>query len=202
MYGNWGGNTLRDPRAELPYTVDHIPVDSTGKRTLMHMDPVYLTIHSTANLDSDAWGERSYLLNPENTSDTAFHIVVDYKEAIEVVPLDEVAYHCGNLDGNKITVGIEICERGDREKTLQNAIQVASDFLNAREWTIAKLRRHKDWAIKECPRIFTTHQASPHHTWEWFTNEIKKKLNVEPMYTSTTMTSIDRYSLTLMIVYF
>lgn len=194
MYGSWGGNTLRDPRAELPYTVDHISVDSTGKRTLIPMKPEYLTIHSTANLDSDAWGERSYLLNPENTSDTAFHIVVDYKEAIEVIPLDEVAYHCGNLAGNKVTVGIEICESGDREKTLQNAIKVASDFLNARGWTIAKLRRHKDWAIKECPRIFTTHQASPHHTWEWFIGEIKKNLSVEPMYTSTTMTSIDRYS--------
>ena len=81
--------------SDLTYKVDHIPEDS-NKRTGLFMDVEYITIHSTGNPNSTAAVERNWLTNPDNNNSTAFHIVVDEDEAIEVFPLDEVAWHAGD----------------------------------------------------------------------------------------------------------
>ncbi len=118
----------------MNYRVQHI----TNKRKLHGpMEPEYLTIHSTANLKSTAQNERDNLNREGNTTSTGFHIVVDEKEAIECIPLNKIAYHAGdgvNGVGNSKSIGLEICESGNRTKTIENAVEVAAKILHERNW--------------------------------------------------------------------
>lgn len=83
------------------------------------MNSEYLTIHSTGNENSVAKGERAWLTNTANTRTASFHLVVDENNAIECLPFNEMAWHAGdgaNGTGNSKSIGLEICESGDRKK--------------------------------------------------------------------------------------
>jgi N-acetylmuramoyl-L-alanine amidase len=131
--------------------------------------PTSLTIHSTANLDSTALNERNWLANPSNKSDSSWNICVDENEAIIAIPLDERSNHSGSDLGNNTSIGLEICESGNREQTLQNAIEVSA-FIMA-QYNLDTIKQHYDWNRKNCPRILRETNR-----WEWFKNEVLKKL--------------------------
>jgi len=140
------------------------------------MMPKYLTIHSTGNPNSTAKGERAWLTdNPQNKATASYHIVVDENEAIEVLPLNEVAWHAGdgNGPGNRSSIGIEICESGNRQKTLANAVKLVAKMLKERGWGLDKLRRHYDWSGKICPRIL---QPNNWQGWKEFKSAMEKEL--------------------------
>lgn len=124
------------------------------------MSPTSITIHSTANPKSTAIQERNWLVNPLNTRDASWHIAIDDEMAVEAIPLNEVAYHAGDYTGNRTSIGIEICESGDREKTLNNSAIVVAKLLKKYGWGTDKLKRHYDWSGKNCPRILNI-------TWDW-----------------------------------
>lgn len=137
--------------------VQHIPKSTPNdRRPGIAMEPEYLTIHSTANPDSTAQNERDWLTNPSNTRTASWHLVVDENEAIEAIPQNEVAWHAGdgkNGTGNNKSISIEICESGNRQKTIENAVKLSAQILRERGWGIERLRRHYDWSGKHCPRI-------------------------------------------------
>jgi N-acetylmuramoyl-L-alanine amidase len=139
------------------------------------MQPTTITIHSTGNPRSTARNERAWLTNPSNNRQASWHIVVDEKEAIEAIPLNEVAWHAGdgNGQGNRASIGIEICESGDRVKTLGNAVKLTAKLLKERGWGMDKLRRHYDWSGKICPRIL---QPDDWAGWEQFKRDVQKEL--------------------------
>jgi N-acetylmuramoyl-L-alanine amidase len=161
----------------MNYIVDHIPRNTPHNRrpgTSMH--PEYITIHSTGNPSSTARNERGWLTNPSNTRTASWHIVVDEKEAIEAIPLNEVAWHAGDGasgPGNRKSIGIEICESGDRQKTLANAANLVAKMLNERGWGVDRLRRHYDWSGKICPRIL---MANNWQGWKDFIKAVEKEL--------------------------
>lgn len=138
--------------------VQHIPKTTAfNRRPGKVMNPEYLTIHSTANLKSTAQNERDWLTNPSNTRTASWHLVVDDKQVIEAIPQNEIAWHAGdgkNGPGNNKSISIEICESGDREKTIKNAVKLSAQILREKGWGIERLRRHYDWSGKHCPRIF------------------------------------------------
>jgi len=140
------------------------------------MVPIYLTIHSTGNPGSTAKNERAWLTNPSNKVTASWHIVVDEKETIEAIPLDEVAWHAGDGSGqgNRASIGIEICESGNRQKTLANAVKLVAKMLKERGWGLDKLRRHYDWSRKICPRIMADSNWAG---WEQFKKDVQKELN-------------------------
>ncbi len=157
------------------YKVQHI----TNKRKIIKdMKPEYLTIHSTGNEKSTAQNERDNLNRPDNTSTTGFHIVVDDRHVIECIPLNKVAYHAGdgaNGTGNNKSIGLEICESGDRAKTVENAVEVSAKILHQYNWGIDKLKRHYDWSGKNCPRILS---ANNWKEWEVFKAKVQAHLNL------------------------
>lgn len=156
----------------MNYRVDHIP---RGKiRPGTKMSPTSITIHSTGNPRSTARNERGWLTNPSNDRIASWHIVVDEREAIEAIPLDEVAYHAGNATGNRTSIGIEICESGNRQKTLANAVKLVVKLLKERGWGVDRLRRHHDWSGKICPRIL---QPNNWQGWKDFIKAVEKELN-------------------------
>lgn len=135
-----------------------------------------VTIHSTANPKSTAIDERNWLVNPSNKSGASWNICVDEVEAIISIPLDEKSNHSGSSVGNTTSIGIEICESGDREKTLKNAIEVTVYVLKKFNLTYKDLKQHYDWNKKNCPRILRDTGR-----WEWFVNEVKKRMEVNAM---------------------
>lgn len=161
----------------MNYIVDHIPRNTPhNRRPGTSMNPEYITIHSTGNPSSTARNERGWLTNPSNTRTASWHIVVDEKEAIEAIPLNEVAWHAGdggNGTGNRKSIGIEICESGDRQRTLQNAVKLVTKLLKERGWGVDRLRRHFDWSGKICPRIM---QQNNWAGWEQFKKDVAKEL--------------------------
>lgn len=162
----------------------HIPIDTNNnRRPGIPMEPKYLTIHSTANPNSTAQNERDWLTNPSNTRIASWHLVVDDKEVIEAIPLDEVAWHAGdgrNGEGNRYSISIEICESNDREKTIENAVKLSAQILSERNWGIDRLKRHYDWSGKHCPRIFADNNWEQ---WEIFKTRVSyelEKSNISP----------------------
>lgn len=163
----------------MNYIIDHIPRTTPhNRRPGVPMTPQYITIHSTGNPKSTARNERAWLTNPLNTVTASYHIVVDEKEAIEVLPLNEVAWHAGdggNGTGNRKSIGIEICESGNRAKTLENAVWLVAKMLNERGWGVDRLRRHYDWNKKICPRIF--YDGGKWTGWQQFKQAVQRELD-------------------------
>lgn len=167
---------------QVAYRADHIPKETGhNRRPGRAMTAKYLTIHSTGNPRSTAKNERGWLTNATNDRTASFHVVVDQDEAVECIPLNEVAWHAGDGSsgsGNSQSIGLEICESGDRGKTLENAIAVAATILRQQNLPASSLRRHNDWSGKVCPRILidAAFRAKPGHTWDWFRGEVAKLL--------------------------
>lgn len=163
---------------ELKYVFDHIPKNTPyNRRPAFPMQANYITIHSTGNPNSTARNERAWLTNPSNTVTASYHIVVDEKEAIEVLPLNENSWNAGdgaNGTGNRKSIAIEICESGNRQKTLQNAVELVAYLLKQRNWGVDKLKRHYDWSKKKCPGIFYSNNWAG---WYQFIKDVESKLN-------------------------
>ena len=151
------------------------------------MNPRYITIHNTAN-DASAANEVSYMIN--NNNEVSFHYAVDNKEAIQAIPENRNAWHCGDSSsgtGNRYSIGIEICyskSGGDRFiQAEKNAAYLTAKLLKKYGWGIDKVKKHQDWSGKYCP----------HRTldmgWTRFVNMIKAELDkLNKPSTSTTPT--------------
>jgi N-acetylmuramoyl-L-alanine amidase len=166
------------------YRIDHIPRGTAyNRRPALPMTATTITIHNTGNPTSTAAGERGWLTdNPKNDRTASYHIVLDAKEAIEVLPLNEVAWHAGDgskaTSGNRTSIGIEICERdvtlGEYAQALENAIDLAAKMLHERGWGVDRLRRHYDWSQKNCPRLMNIDNRWT--GWQQFKDRVKSKL--------------------------
>lgn len=158
----------------MEYKINHIA--NKKKLTNRKMNPQYITIHSTGNLNSTAQNERDNLNRPGNIESTGFHIAIDEDMAIECIPLDMVAYHAGDGrdgKGNTESIGIEICESGDRQKTINNTVKLVAKMLHDRGWNTTRLCRHYDWNKKICPGIMAKNDWQG---WKDFLKEVDKEL--------------------------
>ncbi len=144
--------------SKYTYLQNHIPKSTPCNRRPGHaMNATTITIHNTGNPSSTAANERAWLSNPSNNRTASYHIVIDEREAIECLPLNESAWHAGDgsgvNSGNRTSIGIEICESGNYAQTLSNAIELVASILKERGWGVDRLRRHFDWSGKICPRL-------------------------------------------------
>lgn len=160
------------------YIVDHIPADTPyNRRPGLPLVPEYITVHSTANPGSTARQERAWLTNLSNKRTASWHICIDEREAVEAIPLGEAAWHAGDGGdgpGNRKSIAIEICESGNRTKTLENAAELIAGLLRRLGLGAERLRRHWDWSGKACPRIL---MADNWAAWKKFKHDIEKRLN-------------------------
>jgi len=156
----------------IPYNVMHIPiVAQTRPGTKVEMSSI--TIHNTANPTSTAINERNWLINPSNTRIASWNIAVDDKMAVEAIPIDEIAYHAGNALGNRTSIGIEVCESGDQDKTWDNAVRLIASMLDERGWGVERVQTHRSWSGKNCPRLILPR-------WDEFINDIKSHMKQKP----------------------
>jgi len=132
--------------------------------------PNRLVIHSTANPGSTAENEADWLNNPNNHRVGSWHYCVDAKLVTHAIPDDEEAFHASNNHINKTSISLEICESGNRAKTLQNAVMTAADLMF--KFKLTKISRHDDFtSTKICPRILPRGNA-----WEDFKTDVLAQL--------------------------
>lgn len=135
----------------------------------------YITVHNTYN-DASANNEVQFMIN--NTNKVSFHFAVDDKEVVQGIPLDRMAWHCGdgNGSGNRKSIGVEICySKSGGTKYYQAeglAIQFIAQLLWERGWGIDRVKKHQDWSGKYCP-----HRILDEGRWQAFLNAIKAELN-------------------------
>ena len=132
-----------------------IPESRTKQRPGYAMTPQYITIHSTGNPKSTAQNEANYVCYNSDRQ-ASYHYVVDGSQIIQVLPVNEVAWHAGDGGsgtGNRKSVAIEICEPGDRKKAVDNAVWLTKELMRDLKIDKAHIRQHHDWSGKDCPRI-------------------------------------------------
>ena len=162
----------------MSYTIDHIPrTTANNRRPVINMIAETITIHNTGNPSSTAKNERAWLVSRANTRQASYHIVIDDKDTIECLPLNEVAWHAGDGrgNGNMRSIGIEICESGDYAKTLDRAAELVAKMLKERNWGTDKLKRHFDWSKKICPRLM--YDNGTWKGWNDFVSRVENELN-------------------------
>lgn len=146
---------------------------------------VEICIHSTGNPESTAKNERAWLDNPSNQRQASWHLCIDEKDCICAIPLKEEAWHCGNNNGNKYSIGIEICESGNRQKTLERAAELVVQLMKEYNIPLSKVKRHYDYSSKSCPAIL---MANNWQGWKDFIKLIQNKMTTNDPY----ITAIDK----------
>jgi N-acetylmuramoyl-L-alanine amidase len=139
------------------------------------MNPEFITVHNTYN-DATAENEVSYMIRNDNQ--VSFHIAVDDKEAVQGIPLERNAWHCGDGggNGNRKSIGVEICyslSGGDRYyKAEDNAAIVVAQLMKQYNIPISKVRTHQSWSGKYCP-----HRMLDEGRWNSFIERVQNAYN-------------------------
>ena len=120
-----------------------------------NMKPKGIAIHNTYN-DASALNETTYMKN--NNNQVSFHIAVDDKEAIQVIPFDRNAWAAGDGskgDGNRNYIHLEICyskSGGEKFKKAEIlASKVVVEIINTFGFTIDNIKAHREFSGKNCP---------------------------------------------------
>lgn len=135
----------------------------------------YVTYHNTDN-NASADAEVRNVKRPDNNDKVSFHVAVDEKEAVQVVPFNRNAWAAGdgNGSGNRKSIHVEICrnELGANNPTFKkcedNAVEVCAQLLKENGLGIDRLKPHKYWSGKNCPST-TNHKD--------FEKRVNDKLN-------------------------
>lgn len=149
--------------------VDHIPVGAI--RPAKKINWTTITVHNTGNPESTALNERGWLTNPTNTRIASWNYCIYEDQIIEAIPENEMSYHAGSRVGNETSLGVEICEAGDFEKSVETAVKFIAMKLHSKGKGIEAVKKHKDWSGKNCPRLLIPR-------WESFIKAIEKELTM------------------------
>lgn len=172
---------LPEPKPQKPTIIqDFIPV-GRGNRPGYAMTPLYITIHDTGNpnLSANAKAHAGYVKGDTAAGlPVSWHFTVDDSIIYQHLPLDENGWHAGdgNGQGNRASIGIEICENadGDRAKAEYNAALLVA-WLHSEVASLlafpSSMKQHYDWSGKNCPRVI----RSRPNGWQQFLNSIPLK---------------------------
>lgn len=151
-----------------------IPKSNTFTRPGRSMTPTSITIHETdnPNIGANALAHARLQVNG-NRRQASWHFQVDDGEkAYLSIPLNEVAYHAGNRQGNYSSIAIEICVNrdGNYKKAVENAVKVVR-YIMRKYPNIKKshIKQHYDWSKKNCPRQLRNGRAI---SWQQFVQMI------------------------------
>ena len=161
-----------------------VSADKYSVKCPYSMTPEGITVHNTAN-NAPAENEIKYMIG--NNQQASYHYAVDDKEIIQGILENRNAWHAGdgNGNGNRKTIGVEICySTGDKakfEKAQENAAEFVAFKLKEYGWGIDKVYTHKHWSGKHCP-----HRTLDEYGWEYFLDLVEKYMGKEAKPTVTT----------------
>ncbi|KYG89142.1 XlyB [[Bacillus] sp. KCTC 13219] len=152
-----------------------LPASKYALKSPFAMTPQYITVHNTAN-DASAANEVAY--HNRNDNEVSYHVAVDDKEVIQCLPFNRNGWHCGDGqgDGNRKSIGIEICYSkigGARYVAAEeNAVQYIATLLKQFGWGVDRIKKHQDWSGKYCP-----HRILDEKRWESFKARVQSALD-------------------------
>ena len=126
-------------------------------RTGIFMVAKGITIHNTGNNmpTATALAHANWLVTVEEAEKDYIgaHFSVDDSQIVQVLPINEVAWHAGDGQGrgNMTTIAIEICEVGNILQAEENALLLVG-YLKQYLGNLA-IYKHQDWTGKYCPRV-------------------------------------------------
>ena len=132
-------------------------VGQANVRTGIFMVPKGITIHNTGNNmpTATALAHAKWLVSVEEAERDYIgaHFFVDDHQIVQVLPINEVAWHAGDGQGrgNMTTIAIEICEVGDVLQAEANALLLIG-YLKKHLGDLP-IYKHQDWTGKYCPRV-------------------------------------------------
>lgn len=140
----------------MAYTIiqNYVPSSMYNVKAPYSMSPIGVTIHNTAN-DASAANEVAYMKS--NYNEVSYHVAVDDKNVVLAIPFNRNAWHAGDGsgNGNRKTIGIEICyskSGGTRFTNAEkNAAAYVATILKEYGWTLKNVYKHQDWSGKYCP---------------------------------------------------
>jgi N-acetylmuramoyl-L-alanine amidase len=140
-----------------------------------------IVLHWTANPGASAENHQRYFNGSaiENKRTASAHIFVDSKEAVCIVPLNEVAYHANDNaqvllgkpyrgvdelkpNANKLSIGVEMCVEDDETispATVQRTVEVIAELCKIYSLTEKDIVRHYDVTHKNCPSPFVRNSS-------------------------------------------
>jgi N-acetylmuramoyl-L-alanine amidase CwlA len=192
----------------LNYQKKHIRVNEHTRSGDKLLKLQAIVVHYTANNGGDADMHFNYFNNGAGGRYAGAHIFVDRHKALEIIPLDEVAYHANertpllsNLrastsyypggNANLLTIGIEMCLESDGsfhpdtiERTRLVIKHLQSKYSQLRD-TENRVIRHYDVTGKNCPAPFVKNHAK----WKEFLRSIN-----EPIKESVSVADVNKVS--------
>lgn len=81
------------------------------------------------------------------------HIIIKDDEACQCWPFDKVAWHAGNSEGNRTSVGIEVVPMNTEGEFSKASIKALKAILND-FFPDLPIKRHYDWSGKDCPAYY------------------------------------------------
>lgn len=158
----------------ITITKNLVSEDKYGIKCPYAMEPVGITVHNTAN-SASADAEVSYMIS--NNNEVSYHFAVDENHAVQGLPLNRNAWHCGdgNGKGNRKTIAIEICRSTSEDESLfdraeENAAELIAALCKEYGWTTDDIYTHQHWTGKYCPH------KTLDRGWERFVNMVREKL--------------------------
>lgn len=175
----------------LNYKQDHVIVNKYSRPGDPLIRVQAIVIHYTANPGANALMHANFFDGPDGGAYryAGAHIFVDRKEALEVIPLDEVGYHANERkagpllsalkatadyypqgNANLLTIGIEMCIEKDGtfhpdtiERTRLVIKRLQKQFPQLAD-TQNRIVRHYDITGKNCPAPFVANKKA----WQAF----------------------------------
>lgn len=158
----------------ITITKNLVSEDKYGIKCPYAMEPVGITVHNTAN-SASADAEVSYMIS--NNNEVSYHFAVDENHAVQGLPLNRNAWHCGdgNGKGNRKTIAIEICRSTSDDESLfdraeENAAELIAALCKEYGWTTDDIYTHQHWNGKYCPH------KTLDRGWERFLDMVREKL--------------------------
>lgn len=140
----------------FPLEVALIPKSQTNQRPGIRMKPGRYIQHDTGNTQRGAGADahRKYLMDGAEGQQLSYHVTVDDRKAVVLIPFDEVAWHGGDGNGpcNMSGISCELCVNSDRNaaQAEENAAILAAEVMRAAGITL--LQPHQSCSGKDCPR--------------------------------------------------
>ena len=167
----------------IKITKDYIPL-GTNARPGWTLDPQYITIHETANTSKGAGAHNHMMFQTRNGGQNnyvSYHFVIDDKDAYQILPLSEIAWHAGdgtNGIGNRRSISIEVCVNpdSDRKQTWKRTIDLVADLMKKYNLDISRVVQHNHWSGKDCPHFMRKGQPI---SWSTFKSRVLAKLYVK-----------------------
>lgn len=166
--------TRNEAERKLKIEVDMLPATAPN-RPNRSLSATHITIHNTANesAGADAKLHGRYVKGSDAARRmVSWHYTVDDKRCVKSLPTSEQGFHAGSREGNRRSIGIEICmHKGiDQEAANDRAALLVALLLNSLNIPRGNVVPHRFWSGKNCPMLLL---ANGEAGWRAFLKQVR-----------------------------